>query len=149
MKPLLIFFGLTGLSHFLVLSLAPDWAADNSWIMVFEFALSAAVLWQWGQFKKSHPPPTGGTVVDLDEYRKAKENKGPSWVCVYRSGDPAEMSLLSSLFEANQIDFQIAGRHSSSMLPNIGAVPMEMMVLSDHVNLAKELLEDFSNLPPN
>lgn len=151
MKLVLALFGLTGLSHLMVLTQWPEWAGEHPAIAILEFGVWALLAWQWNQYQQKQSHQSGGKVVDLNQYRKHKEQqkKQPQWVCVFRGQDQAEMGLLTSLMEANEIVFQVAGRHSSSMLPNIGAVPMELMVRADQVSLAEKLLNDYSNLPPN
>ena len=149
MKHLVGLFALTGISHYLLWLTAPEFTGDNRWCASLELAGWWLLIDRWSYKLRQQAHAKIPNVVDLDQYRNLKKRPETSlrWVCVYRSSDASEISMLSSLFEAHTINFQVTGRHSSSMFPNVTGMPMEFLVLPDDLDQAHQIISHFSNLP--
>lgn len=110
----------------------------------------ALVLWlDAGRTRRLHQ--SNEKVVDLHQYRKekSKEQKPlPQWVPVFKSTDAAEVGLLTSLLDSKGIETQVANRHASALLPQVGALPMEVLVRPVQLAAAQKVTEEFNgNLP--
>jgi len=60
---------------------------------------------------------------------------------VYHSYNPADLAMIKSILEENDIDYQATGEWSGGVYPV--AIGMEVMVTEDRADEAKELIEDF------
>ena len=60
---------------------------------------------------------------------------------IYHTYNPADMAVIKSILEENNIDYYSSGEWSGGVYPV--AIGMEIMVKSDQAQQAKELIDDF------
>lgn len=153
MRTVLFALALTLLLHGLGFGLWPEWVSGNGWIAGVEFLGCWYLADHWSGKLALRRAKQNPKVVDLKAYKKAKQQEQQQqeapeqWRTLYKSSDAAEVALLSSLLESKGIPFQVTGQHASSMFPQVGAIPMEILVRPADLERGIRLIESFSNLP--
>ncbi|OGH03469.1 MAG: hypothetical protein A2600_10165 [Candidatus Lambdaproteobacteria bacterium RIFOXYD1_FULL_56_27] len=154
MKTILFALAFTLLLHGLGFELWPEWVGGNSWVAGVEFLFCWFLADRWSDKLALHRAKQNPKVVDLKAYRKSRaqgqeqqQQAQVQWLSLYKSSDAAEVALLSSLLESKGIPFQVTGQHASSMFPQVGAIPMEILVRPTDLERGNRLIESFSNLP--
>ncbi|MDT8446422.1 MAG: DUF2007 domain-containing protein [bacterium] len=130
--------------HILLLLYGPDLPG---WIAALEYLGAWALVVRLQDNRRQQLHRSSDKVVDLHQYRADKEKKTkpqPNWVTLFRSNDFAEVGLLTSLLDSKGIETQVANRHSSALLPNLGGLPMEILVRPEAFASAQKVAQDFT-----
>jgi len=60
---------------------------------------------------------------------------------VYSSYNPGDIAFIKSILEESEIDYYVSGEWAGGVYPV--AIGMDIMVVEDQVEQAKEIIEDF------